>query len=185
LYYIGSASQALLYLAWIFYLFVERYGKITPMDILKGKELYLVAVKLLLRDGDKLLITHDIFDMWDLPGGRIRVDEFHKQLESVIERKVREELGSDVQYKLGQPAVFFRVEREEHALTKHGTYVPSGQMVRIFAIGYEAHYLGGKIKLGEYHDNMEWISVQTFDPKKYFKGGWLVGVQEYLAKVKQ
>ncbi len=31
------------------------------------KDLYFVAVKLLLRDGDKLLITHDIFGVWDLP----------------------------------------------------------------------------------------------------------------------
>lgn len=155
------------------------------MDILKGKELYLVAVKLLMRQGDKLLITHDIFDTWDLPGGRIRVDEFHKPLESVIERKVREELGPEVRYALAQPAVFFRVEREEHALTKQGTYVPSGQMVRIFAIGYEARYLGGEIKLGEYHDTMEWVNVKTFEPTKYFKGGWLAGVEEYLAKSKQ
>ena len=57
------------------------------------KDLYFVAVKLFLRDGSKLLITHDIFGDWDLPGGRIRKDEFNKPLESVIERKANEELG--------------------------------------------------------------------------------------------
>jgi hypothetical protein len=36
------------------------------------KDLYYVAVKLFLRNENKLLITHDIFGDWDLPGGRIR-----------------------------------------------------------------------------------------------------------------
>ena len=140
------------------------------------KDLYYVAVKLLLRDGEKLLITHDIFGDWDLPGGRIRKDEFSSSLESVIERKVREELGDQVSYVLGQPVVFFRVERHEHNL--------GGQIVRIFAVGYEAQYTGGEIALGEHHDQMEWVDVATCKPEEYFTGGWLVGVSEYLAKVR-
>ncbi len=137
----------------------------------KQKDLYFVAVKLLLRDGNKLLITHDIYGDWDLPGGRIRVGEFDKSLESVIERKVKEELGAEVEYKLGKPVVFFRVERIEQSL---------GEKVRIFAIGYEAEYSGGQITLGEHHDELEWVDVADFDPEKYFTGGWLTGVQEYL-----
>jgi 8-oxo-dGTP diphosphatase len=136
------------------------------------KDLYFVAVKLLLRDGDKLLITHDIFGAWDLPGGRIKKDEFEAPLESVITRKMREELGADVRYELGDPKVFFRVERAEHGL--------NGQMVRIFAVGYDATYKGGEVRLGDHHDQMEWVDVKTFRPEKYFTGGWLAGVQEYL-----
>jgi len=139
------------------------------------KDMYHVAVKLLLRDGDKLLITHDIFKSWDLPGGRIKKDEFEKPLEGVIERKMNEELGGDVRWELGQPTVFFRVEREEPVM---GT-------VRIFAVGYEAKYLGGEIKLGEHHDKMEWVDVNTVKPEEYFEGGWLSGVQEYLGKVRK
>jgi 8-oxo-dGTP pyrophosphatase MutT (NUDIX family) len=142
----------------------------------KSKDLYFVAVKLFLRDGDKLLITHDIFGSWDLPGGRIKKDEFEKPLESVIARKTREELGPDVQYELGKPHIFFRVEREEHGL--------DGQLVRIFAVGYDAVYKGGKVQLGDHHDKMEWVDVNTFNPEKYFTGGWFTGVQEYLDKQK-
>lgn len=140
----------------------------------KSKELYYVAVKLFLRDGDKLLITHDVFGAWDLPGGRIKKDEFNTPLEAVIERKVQEELGPDLKYELGKPNVFFRVERFEHGLEKQ---------VRIFAVGYDAKYNGGKIKLWKYHDQMKWVDVKTFKPEDYFTGGWLTGVKEYMEKL--
>src|SRR4051812_49198435 len=120
------------------------------------KDLYFVAVKLLLRDGDKLLITHDIFGDWDIPGGRIKKDEFDTPLESVIERKMKEELGADVKFKLGQPKVFFRHERKEQKL---------GEMVRIFAVGYEAEYRGGEIQLGNHHDKFEWVDAKAFKPE--------------------
>lgn len=138
------------------------------------KDLYFVAVKLLIRDGNKLLITHDIFGSWDLPGGRIKKDEFKSSLPSVIERKMNEELGADFRYSVGEPVVFFRVEREEHGL--------DNQKVRIFAVGYNASYEGGEIQLGKNHDKYEWVDTETFKPEGYFVDGWLDGVQEYLAK---
>jgi 8-oxo-dGTP pyrophosphatase MutT (NUDIX family) len=138
------------------------------------KDLYFVAVKLLLRDGDKLLITHDIFGDWDLPGGRIRKNEFDKPLDDVIKRKMIEEIGQGVRYNVKEPKVLFRVERKEQKL---------GELVRIFAVGYEADYLGGDIKLGNHHDRMEWVDVNTFKPEKYFTGGWLTGIQDYLETI--
>jgi len=54
------------------------------------RDLYFVAMKVLLRDGDKLLITHDIFGEWDIPGGRIQKHEFDAPLESIMKRKIRE-----------------------------------------------------------------------------------------------
>jgi ADP-ribose pyrophosphatase YjhB (NUDIX family) len=129
---------------------------------------------LFLRNENRLLIMHDIFGDWDLPGGRIRKDEFNKPIESVIQRKVREELGDQIRYMLGVPQVFFRVERQEHD--------QDGQTVRIFGIGYAAKYEGGDIKMGKHHDQMEWVDVRSFNPADYFTGGWLDGVKEYLAK---
>jgi len=138
---------------------------------INGKDVYFVAVKLFLRDGDRLLITHDIFGSWDLPGGRIKKDEFEKPLEAVIERKMSEELGDDVHYSLGKPKVFFRVERMEQ-----GIDMP----VRIFAVGYEAEYKAGQIKLGKHHDEYRWVDVGDFKPEELFEGGWLKGLQEYI-----
>ena len=140
------------------------------------KDLYFVAVQIFLLDSGRLLITHDIYGDWDLPGGRIRKDEFNKPLESVIDRKIGEELGQEVRYTLGQPKVFFRVERKEHNL--------GGQIVHIFAVGYEANYLGGEVHLGDHHDQMEWVETSSFKPEEYFNGGWLRGVQEYLKLIR-
>ncbi|HVX58403.1 MAG TPA: NUDIX domain-containing protein [Candidatus Saccharimonadales bacterium] len=134
------------------------------------RDLYFVAVKLLLRDGDKLLITHDIFGSWDIPGGRIKKFEFEAPLEEVIKRKMKEEIGEDVKYTVGPVKVFFRHERKEMKI---------GELVRIFAIGYEGKYLGGEVRLGDHHDKYEWVDIKTFQPEDYFTGGWLKGIKEY------
>lgn len=144
---------------------------------INGKDVYFVAVKLLLRDGDKLLITHDRFGDWDIPGGRIKKDEFERPLEDVVARKMREELGENVKYTLGEPKVFFRVERQEKL-------EQGGEMtVRIFAIGYEATYESGDITLGQNHDEYRWVDVGSFKPEELYTGGWLAGLQEYLTKI--
>ena len=139
------------------------------------KDSYFVAVKVFLRDGDKLLIIHDIFGQWDLPGGRIKTDEFETPLLSVIERKMKEEVGEKVSYsKPIQNNVTFRVERIEAGLNKK---------VRIFAIGYDAKYKGGKITLGKYIDDYKWVNLNDFKPEQYLKGGWLKGVQDYIESI--
>lgn len=133
------------------------------------QDLYYVAVKVFLENDNKFFIFKDKYEAWDLPGGRIQKHEFDVPLEQVLERKIREELGTSVKYKLGNPVVFMRHEREEN-----------GSNVRIFAIGYRATFLGGKIKLSERHTESMWVPVKTFNPARYFEGGWLKGVEEYL-----
>jgi ADP-ribose pyrophosphatase YjhB (NUDIX family) len=139
----------------------------------KSKDTYFVAVKLFIRDGDKLLIIHDIFGQWDLPGGRIKKDEFNTPLNDVITRKIHEELGDDIKVKVGEPnGIFFRVERHEEGLNKR---------VRIFAVGYDAKYLSGEVEVGKHMEKYELVDVKTFKPEEYFDE-WLTGVQEYLTK---
>src|SRR3989338_3529454 len=123
------------------------------------KDLYYVAIKVFLEKEGELFIFKDKFGDLDLPGGRIRKDEFDAPLESVIERKLREELGDDVHYELGEPVVFFRHERIEAS---------SGQPVRIFGVGYRATWIGGEIKISELHTQSEWVDVSTFKPEEYF-----------------
>jgi len=142
------------------------------------RDSYYVAIKLFLRDGaGRLLIIKDRFGEWDLPGGRSRENDFETPLPDVAERKAREELGSDVSYELDEPAVFMRHERDE--LLPEG----SREKRRIFAIGYNARYTGGGFKLGNGHERYEWVDISTFDPEKYFTGGWLLGIKEYQARV--
>ncbi len=139
------------------------------------KELYFVAVKILLRKGDELLLTHDVFGDWDIPGGRIKPDEFEVSLEDIIARKMQEELGGAVQYELGEPKIFFRHKRIEHSTQLEA---------RIFAVGYEAVYKSGEISLGSNHDRYEWMDIKTFDPSEYLKGGWLKGMTDYIQSIR-
>lgn len=138
-----------------------------------NKDYYFVAVKVFLLNKGKLFIFKDGFGNWDLPGGRIREDEFSKPLEKIIARKMREEVGPSVRYKLGKPVIFMRHERMEH--------LPGGRLEkrRIFAVGYEARFIGGLVKLPSHHTEFLWVPP-SFKPEKYFKGGWLQGVKEYV-----
>lgn len=136
------------------------------------KDKYFVAVKVFLEKDGKLLITKDKWDAWDLPGGRIKKDEFETPLDKVIERKMREELGEEIKYEIGKPIVFMRHERQEAGL--------GGETVRIFAVGYEGTWLSGEPELGDHHTEMKWVDITIFKPEEYFTGGWLKGVQEYL-----
>lgn len=138
------------------------------------KDFYFVAVKIFLEDSKgNLFIFKDRFGDWDLPGGRLRQEDFQTPLEKVVARKVKEELGSKVRYSLGEPVVFMRHERMER--------LPNGKKEkrRIFAVGYQAKYLGGVIKSSSQHTENTWVPMKTLKPEKYFVGGWLKGVKEY------
>lgn len=74
-----------------------------------------------------------------------------------------------MRYKLEKPVVFMRHERKEN-----------GSKVRIFAIGYRVIFLGGKIKLSDQHSESMWVPIKSFNPVRYFEGGWLKGLEEYL-----
>src|SRR3989344_4580233 len=123
------------------------------------KDTYFVAVKIFLEKNGKLLIIKDKFGDWDLPGGRIKRDEFEKPLEDIIKRKMLEELGINLQYTLGKPVIFMRHERVEVA--------PGNPVVRIFAIGYEATLTSGAVTLSERHHEFLWIDPETFKPEKF------------------
>lgn len=92
--------------------------------------------------------------------------------EKIIARKMTEELGNDIQYKIGKPIIFMRHERLESS--------PGNIMVRIFAIGYQATLKKGEVKLTSHHTEMLWVDPEEFNPQDYFTGGWLKGVQEYI-----
>lgn len=145
------------------------------MDQSTDKDTYFVAVKALLRKGPDLLITHDVYGHWDIPGGRLRRDDFSTPLEAVLERKLREELGTDFRYELHAPCVFFRHERSENGL--------DGQRVRIFAIGFEADFLDGSIHLGPNHNEYLWVDAATFPADDYFTDGWLDGIRTYQRRL--
>lgn len=142
------------------------------MDI--RKDLYFVAVKIFLEDGQgNFLITKDRFVDWDIPGGRLRENDFEVDLNDVVKRKIQEELGGEVNYEMGEPVLFMRLERDEIISESEKS------KRRIFSIGYRAKYISGEIKLGENHELYEWVSIKNFVAEDRFTGGWLKGVKEY------
>ena len=94
------------------------------------KDTYFVAVKVFLKKDGKFLVLKDNFGDWDLPGGRIKKDEFEVPMKDVVARKIREELGDSIRYTLGKPEIMMRHERIEQS--------PGNPTVRIFAVGYRA-----------------------------------------------
>lgn len=143
------------------------------------KDLYFVAVKIFLEDKEgKFLIIKDKFGDWDIPGGRLRENDFETSFAEIIDRKLKEELGDNIKYDIKEPIVFMRHERNE--------ILVSGEKEkrRIFAIGYRANLLDGNIILGKNHEKYEWVDKNNFVPEKYFTGGWLKGVKEYIEKKK-
>lgn len=143
-------------------------------------ENYHVAVKAFIRDGDKLLICKDAFfenesvAEWDLPGGRIKADEFETSLEEILAREIIEELGPDLKYKNNGPAVIFRHRRTEQT-------APGKPKISILMIGFDVEYLGGDIKISNEHTEYKWLPVNDLgDAEKYFVGGWIDGIKKYL-----
>ena len=139
----------------------------------KQKDRYFVAVKVFLEKDNNLLILKDSFGHWDLPGGRIKRNEFETPLDQVMKRKMGEELGPDLQYDIeSMPKILMRHKREEQ--------VGDETEARIFALGYIARLTSGEPKLSPAHTEMKWVDIKTFAPEDYFVGGWLQGVQDYL-----
>jgi ADP-ribose pyrophosphatase YjhB (NUDIX family) len=127
------------------------------------KDLYFVAVKVFLERDGKFLVMKDNFGDWDLPGGRIKKDEFEVPLEDIVKRKMREELGESVVYSLGEPVVFMRHQRVE--------YAPGNPTVRIFAIGYQATWQRGEVEQSHRHTEILWADPVMFKFEDYFTGG--------------
>jgi hypothetical protein len=141
---------------------------------IEQKDVYFVAVKVFLEKDDTFLVFKDKFDAWDLPGGRIKKHEFETNLDDVIQRKMSEELGDSVKYTLiNRPEVLMRHERVEAS--------PGNPTIRIFGIGYRATLIEGEPVMSEAHVEMKWAHIDSFVPEEYFTGGWLAGVQEYMA----
>src|SRR3989344_5104870 len=123
------------------------------------KATYFVAVKIFLEHQGKFLVLKDNLGDWDIPGGRIKESEFNIMLEKIIVRKMKEELGRSIKYKIEKPVVFMQHKRREAVM--------GNPEVKIFAIGYKARYLKGEIRLSGRHTEQLWISKKTFKPEKY------------------
>ena len=137
---------------------------------------YNVALKAFLRDGNKILICKDFTGTWDLPGGRIGVGEFYSDLNDVLAREIREELG-DLQYTNNGIVCLFRHKRPENA-------VKGNPERRIFMIGFDLEFKSGLIQLSDEHTEYKWLApAEALD---YFgtDNGQRSGIEKYIDFIK-
>ncbi len=145
------------------------------------QDFYHVSLKLLLKNSEGhilILKVPEEFSMsgfYDVPGGRIDRDEFATKLESILRREVKEEIGDvDVHINLNPIAVSRGVipasKRREGKEDLH-----------IFYVFFEANFKGGDVRISDEHVGHEWINLSEIDPKKYFTGGILEGIEMFLA----
>ena len=109
-----------------------------------------ISVKILMRDGNKILLTRAQKGDIDLPGGRIDTGEEMIPFGDTIAREVREELGESVKFRLG-PVLFVH----------HVGYVQEEGWV--LNIVFDAEYISGDIKLSEEHISYEWVNGKIYE----------------------
>jgi len=112
---------------------------------------------------------------YDLPGGRISIDEFSIPFEEVVKREVEEEIGS-IDYNLNpKPAAIGRY-------LLPAKFNRSKKDIHVLYIFFEAQYENGDIKISDEHEDHLWLNLSNQPLKKFFKSGILDGIKMYLGK---
>lgn len=109
-----------------------------------------VSVKILLRNGNKVLLTRALEGDIDLPGGRIDAGEESMPFGDVILREVREELGEDVKFRLGSVLFIHHI----------GHIKEEGWILNVV---FDAEYISGDIKLSDEHVSYEWVDRRSYE----------------------
>lgn len=108
-----------------------------------------IGLKVLLRKGGKVPFLKDSeTGHLDLPGGRIDESESSLPLFDIIAREIQEELGKDIQYKVGAPLFQYRRNNKQHAMP-------------VFITVYDAEHISGEITLSEEHTSCDWLDPKT------------------------
>lgn len=125
---------------------------------------YHVGLKILLRKQDEFLFLKPALgSSFDLPGGRISVEEKETPLHEILHREIREELGPTLKYQLGSSAFQYR------------RYFPALNL-SVFLNVYEAVFISGDILLSPEHRSYQWINPLEFP----FKEAQFLSKEEYL-----
>ncbi|OIO47338.1 MAG: hypothetical protein COS76_04560 [Candidatus Portnoybacteria bacterium CG06_land_8_20_14_3_00_39_12] len=148
------------------------------------KDLYQISLKLILKNkqGEILLLrAPDVggrfAGFYDLPGGRIHVDEFLTPFERCIEREVREEAG-DVKFKIDSVPV---------AIVRDGPPILKDSEIgkRILYIFFQAEYLGGDVLISSEHVGYCWVDLAKENLERLFPPEFLKGIKMCLLQQKK
>lgn len=112
---------------------------------------------------------------YDLPGGRIEVDEFTTPLSDIIKREVIEEVG-EINFILNPKPVAVGRHLTPASISK------SGSDIRVLYLFFEAKYISGEITISHEHASFKWVDFSKENPKKFLTTGNLEGMEMYLSK---
>jgi len=143
------------------------------------RDFYNVSLKIFLKNnrGEVLILKSTLGGsyegFYDLPGGRINLNEFEVPFKNIIKREVTEEIG-EVSFNLVlKPVGIGRI-----AIVKKES--PLGGPVHVFNVFFEAKYLGGDVKISEEHTDFKWVALTKDNLEQYFKVAVLEGAKMYL-----
>lgn len=147
----------------------------------KEKDFYQISLKLLLKNGKGEMLVLKATDngsyagYYDLPGGRIDIDEFKKDFTEILAREVSEEIG-DIKFKL---------QRKPVAISRHlipASMTSAGKNINVLYLFFEALYLSGELKISNEHTGYNWLDLKKTEPTKYFTSGILGGIKMYVGR---
>ena len=145
------------------------------------KDFYHISLKALLKNekGEVLALkasnVGNLIGFYDLPGGRIDVEEFGLPLENVLRRELQEEIG-DVKVELSKHPVAYG----RHLL--EGKHTEDGEDIHVMYMLFEGKYLSGDVVISEEHTGFQWFDLQAIDLETYFKKGNLEAIKMYLER---
>lgn len=143
------------------------------------KDFYQVSLKIFLKNKKgQVLILKAADDgiykgFYDLPGGRINLDEFEAPFEKIIRREIKEEIG-DLDFDLSlRPVALGRSFNSRNES-------PLGGPVHLLNIFFEAQYKSGEIKISDEHLGFRWEKLREQNLEKIFTSPILQGAKMYF-----
>ena len=148
----------------------------------KQIDFYQISLKLiLLNDKSEVLALKAVDNgtfagFYDLPGGRIDIDEFSTSFIDILKREIKEEIG-DINVNI-QPRIVAsgrKIILAEHTKSKE-------KDIHVLYLFFQGKYQSGDIKISAEHTAYHWLDLKNIDLEKYFKEGLLDGLKIYLDK---
>jgi 8-oxo-dGTP pyrophosphatase MutT (NUDIX family) len=142
---------------------------------MKDHAVYQISLKVLLRKGNEFLFLKSANGKyWDMPGGRIDNIESKIPLEDILAREMKEELGKNLKYKLGNPLFQYRK-----------TY--SSGKLPIFMTVYGAEYISGEIDISSEHSGYYWFkeSETKFKKSEFGQEGEYLAFKKYFKSLQK
>ena len=110
---------------------------------------------------------------YDMPGGRMEIGEFNEPIQKIIEREVREELGTEIRYRLHPVPVAFG---------RHCAVGKDGKEWCVMQIYFEADLIDEEPTLSSEHVELKWVDVSTLPLEEHFASAWLEAVRMYMGR---